>query len=90
MWFEPSILLKEMKSSVWNFFKFKGTKIKGPNKSTGMESFLDEKIKKKDEEELSDKNVNDSSGEEEYLVIEQFKNSEAINDALRDIKFKKK
>ena len=58
MWFEPSILLKEMKSSVWNFFKFKGTKIKGPNKSTGMESFLDEKIKKKDEEELSDKNVN--------------------------------
>ena len=63
---------------------------KGPNKATGMESFLDEKIKKKDEEELSDKNVNDSSGEEEYLVIEQFKNSEAINDALRDIKFKKK
>ena len=51
---------------------------------------MDEKIKKKDEEELSDKNVNDSSGEEEYLVIEQFKNSEAINDALRDIKFKKK
>ena len=47
MWFEPSILLKEMKSSVWNFFKFKGTKIKGPNKSTGMESFLDEKLRRR-------------------------------------------
>ena len=32
-WFEPSVVLKDVKSSVWEFFKFKGTKAEGPNKS---------------------------------------------------------
>ena len=32
-WFEPSVVLKDVKSSVWEFFKFKGTKADGPNKS---------------------------------------------------------
>jgi hypothetical protein len=33
MWFEPSVVLKDVKSSVWSFFKFKGTLVKGPNKA---------------------------------------------------------
>ena len=32
MWFEPGVVLKDVKSSVWGFFKFKGTQVKGPNK----------------------------------------------------------
>ena len=32
MWFEPGVVLKDVKSSVWGVFKFKGTQIKGPNK----------------------------------------------------------
>jgi hypothetical protein len=33
MWFEPSVVLKDVKSSVWVFFKFNGTLVKGPNKA---------------------------------------------------------
>jgi hypothetical protein len=33
MWFEPSVVLKDVKSSVWVFFKFKGTLVNGPNKA---------------------------------------------------------
>ena len=32
-WFDPKLVLKEVKSSVWEFFKFKGTKADGPSKS---------------------------------------------------------
>ena len=32
-WFEPSEVLKDVKSAVWDFFKFKGTKAEGPSKS---------------------------------------------------------
>ena len=32
-WFEPKLVLKDVKSAVWEFFKFKGTKADGPNKS---------------------------------------------------------
>ena len=33
MWFEPSVVLKDVKSNVWSFFRFKGTQEKGPNKA---------------------------------------------------------
>ena len=33
MWFEPSVVLKDVKSNVWSFFRFKGTQEKGHNKA---------------------------------------------------------
>ena len=32
IWFEPGVVLKDVKSSVWGVFKFKGSQAKGPNK----------------------------------------------------------
>jgi hypothetical protein len=56
-----------------------------------METFLDEKVKKsKSEEDMTEDSSDNSEEEEEIELLEQFKNYEAINDALRDIKLKKK
>eukprot|EP00092_Neocalanus_flemingeri_P035021 GFUD01038109.1.p1 GENE.GFUD01038109.1~~GFUD01038109.1.p1 ORF type:complete len:111 (-),score=34.88 GFUD01038109.1:48-380(-) len=33
VWFEPKNVLKEVKSNVWEFYKFKGTVDSGPNKA---------------------------------------------------------
>jgi hypothetical protein len=54
-----------------------------------MESFLDEKIKKKRTDE-EDNVVNPELDEEVEDFVEDFKNSEAINEALRNIKYKTK
>ena len=32
LWFEPKAVLKDVKSNVWDFFKFKGTEDSGPKK----------------------------------------------------------
>ena len=55
-----------------------------------MESFLDEKVKKK-KPEVEAVTIDDTSSEgSSDEIFEQFKNSEAINEALRNLKYKKK
>ena len=57
---------------------------------SSMESFLDEKVKKK-KPELEAETIHDTSSEgSSDEIIEQFKNSEAINEALRNLKYKNK